>query len=85
MLVGHGCTGPAHGTCSAKDLAGGKTRHPLSGVVGGTDGLPTFAVSLSLHRFLPAMLGREDNMSERAVIPYFAPILYFKGVFTFFP
>ena len=70
--------------CPAKDLAGVKTRHPLSGVMGALGGLPPVAVD-PLCRSLPAILGREGNTPERAVEPYFVPVLYFKGLFRFFP
>ena len=70
--------------CPAKDLAGVKTSYPLRGD-GTLGGLPTFAVSLSLHRSLPDILGSEGNMAKRPAVLYFLPILYFKGLFRFFP
>lgn len=71
--------------CPAKDLAGVKTSYPLRGGHRTLGGLPTFAVSLSLHRSLPAILGSEGNRAERPAVLYFLPTLYFKGLFRFFP
>lgn len=53
--------------CPAKDLAGVKTSYPW-GDTHTLGGLPTFAVSLSLHRSLPAILGSEGNMAERQAV-----------------
>lgn len=67
MLDRHRCTRQGHIMCPAKDLAGVKTSYPW-GDTHTLGGLPTFAVSLSLHRSLPAILGSEGNMAERQAV-----------------
>lgn len=77
--VGLSCAGQAllHKTSlskvSCKSPGRGQGQAPAARGGGALGGLPTFAVSISLCRSLPAPPGREGNMAEGAGVLYFAP------------
>lgn len=82
VLDRHCCTRPAR--VSSKRPGWSQDQAPT--IWGGGDIRWSCYISLNfLVQILCSHPRQAGNMAERAIVPHFTPILYFKGLFRFFP